>query len=136
MLTTSAIRQIVECITYKPGWTLLLNQDRRGVYVQASVSVESDATLDPTRRSSERLPWKSGKRYLSPHMCRQEIVGAVYGLFQDAEIHEMREWFRYRGASIYNPHLDPDVLVEVARRRSSFCLRDNAMSMVEAASAA
>lgn len=44
---------------------------------------------------------------------------------------EMREFFRYRGASIYNPHIDPDVLVDVARKASSFNMRDNAMSMTE-----
>jgi hypothetical protein len=136
VITTSAMREIVERITYKPGWTILFGEDRRGAFVQASVSIESDATLDPTRKTTERTPWKSGKRYLSPHMCRQEIVGAVYGLFQDAEVHEMREWFRYRGASIYNPHLDPDALVDIARKRSSFCLRDDAMTMVEGANAA
>lgn len=65
-------------------------------------------------------------------MCRQEIVGTAFGLIRDAEEHETREWFRYRGASIFNPHLDPDVLVEVARKKTSFVTRTNAMSMEEA----
>ena len=64
-------------------------------------------------------------------MCRQEIVAAVYGAIEKAELHEIREFFRYKGASIFNPHLDPDVLAEVAKKKSSFNVRENAMSMIE-----
>ena len=64
-------------------------------------------------------------------MCRQEIVSAVYGAIEKAELHEIREWFRYRNASIFNPHLDPDVLAVVARKRSSFNTRANPMTMAE-----
>ena len=83
--------------------------------------------------TGEPCTWKSGKRYLSIYMCRQEIVGAVFGLIKDAEMHEIREWFRYKGASIFNPHLDPDVLAEVAKKKASFNVRENAMTMEEAA---
>ena len=124
---------IVDTITYKPGWTVLFRWSADRPYVQLSVDVTSDLTLDPTGKSTARTPWKSGKRYLSKYMCSQEIVGAVFGLIKDAEMHEVHEWFRYRGASIYNPHLDPEALVELARKRSSFVVRDNAMSMEEPA---
>jgi hypothetical protein len=130
----SEIREIIGAITYKPGWSVLVafeNGIERRPYIQLAVDERSDATLDPTGKTAERTPWKSAKRYLSYHMCRQEIVGAVMGLISDAEMHEVREWFRYRGASIFNPHLDPDVLVEVARKRASFNVRQNAMTMVE-----
>lgn len=124
-------REIVDAITYKPGWSFLLGRDGERWFLQASVSTESDLTMDPTRRTADRTPWKSGKRYLSPFMCRQEVVGVVFSVIQDAEMHEAREWFRYRGASIFNPHLDPDVLAQVARRRASFCVRADAMGMAE-----
>lgn len=130
------IREIVEAITYKPGWTIEIklegNLSQGGrPFIQLSVDERSDATLDPTGKTTERTPWKSAKRYLSYHMCRQEIVGAVMGLITDAEMHEVREWFRYRNASIFNPHLDPDALVTIARKASSFNVRANAMSMIE-----
>lgn len=124
---------IVRSITYKPGWTITLRAEPGRMYVQLSVDERSDLTLDPTGKTEVRTPWKSAKRYLSPHMCKQEVVGAVFGLIKDAEMHEVHEWFRYKGASIFNPHLDPDVLAEVARKRSSFVFRENAMSMEEAA---
>ncbi|WP_062120293.1 hypothetical protein [Aureimonas sp. AU40] len=130
-MTIDEIREIVSAITYKPGWTLSVGLDGNRPFIQASVSIESDLTADPTRKTTERTPWKSGKRYLSTFMCRQEIVGAVFGMIKDAEEHEVREWFRYRNASIFNPHLDPDVLVTIARKAASFNVRDNAMSMSE-----
>ncbi|UFS66922.1 hypothetical protein LO749_20730 [Paracoccus denitrificans] len=133
MMTTAEMWEILREISYKPGWRFIFDTTGERPFIQVAVGVESDLTLDPTGRTDERTPWRSGKRYLSPHMCRQEIVGAVFGLIKDAEMHEIHEWFRYRGASIYNPHLDPDVLVGVARRAASFNVRENAMSMEEVA---
>jgi hypothetical protein len=123
------MKTIIDSITYKPGWTILLRSDDGRPYIQAEVGIESDLTMDPTRRSTERTPWRSAKHYLSVHMCRQEVVGAVYGLIRAAEEHEMREWFRYKGASIFNPHLDPDMLAFLASRKHAFNTRESPMTM-------
>lgn len=133
MIDLGKVREIVAAISYKPGWTAAVVATNDNWFVQLSVSEESDASLDSVSRDGTRTPWKSGKRQLSKHMCRQEIVGVVFDLIKAAEIHEVHEWFRYRGASIYNPHLDPDVLVSIARKASSFVTRENAMSMEEVA---
>lgn len=130
-MTHEEIVSIISAITYKPGWKLLVGLDGTRPFIQVAVDETSDASLDSHTRDGTRTPWKSGKRYLSPHMCRQEVVGAAFALIKDAELHETHEWFRYRGASIFNPHLDPDVLVGVAKKASSFITRDNAMSMEE-----
>tara|TARA_R110000851_G_scaffold59347_2_gene137345 strand:- start:378 stop:749 length:372 start_codon:yes stop_codon:yes gene_type:complete len=121
---------IISDITYRPGFKFLVGEDGDRMYVQMEVSVESEFSLSPF--THQREAWKSGKAFLSMHMCRQEIVGAVFGVIRSAEEHEMREWFKYKGASIYNPHLDPDALADVARRKSSYNFRKNAMSMDEA----
>lgn len=125
-MTREEMADLVSAISYKPGWTFILADDGRPF-------LQSDLTMAPTGKTTERTPWKSGKRYLSTHMCRQEVVGSVFALIKDAEMHEIHEWFRFRGASIYNPHLDPDALVDLARKRSSFVWRENAMSMSEGA---
>jgi hypothetical protein len=130
MTTLDDMERIVSAISYKPGWKIeFVPTDRP--YIQLHVSEESDAALDSAQRNGTRTPWRSAKRYLTLHMCNQEIVGAVFGLIKDAELHETHEWFRYKGASIFNPHIDPDVLVAVARKRSSFVTRQNAMTMEE-----
>lgn len=126
------MQALIEAITYKPGWSIYFEIDEAGLpYVQIGVDATTEASLDSTKRDGTRTPWRGSRRYLSPAMCRQEIVGAVFGLIKDAESHEMREWFRFMGASIHNPHIDPLALVAVARKASNFDLRDNAMSMVE-----
>lgn len=128
MLLDSQIIAIVQAVSYKPGWDIRVSWDRDRPYIQL------EATTDDSTGAHEPVTWKSGKRYLSPHMCRQEIVGACFALIRDAEEHEMREWFRYKGAAIFNPHLDPDALAELAKRKSSFNARENAMSMEEGTS--
>lgn len=131
-MTNEELFELVSQITYKPGWRIgfhaIAAMPEERPYVQLHVGVGSDASVDP-RGSGKRAPWSSGKRYLSKHMCRQEVVGTVLALILAAEEHEAREWFRYKGASIYNPHLDPDVLVSVARRKDSFNVREDAMGM-------
>lgn len=114
---------LVQQCSYKPGWYINFLLDDRP-YIQLQVAGTDSQTGKPT-------VWCSGKRYLSQHMCRQEIVGAVFSLIKDAEMHELHEWFRYKGASIFNPHIDPDVLVVVASKAENFNMRENAMTMQE-----
>lgn len=123
-LTKQEMMDIVDAITYKPTWCINLKEEGNDLYVQVSATTLDSLTLVPTT-------WKGGKHYLSRWMCRQEVVGVVFSAIEKAELHEMREFFRYKGASIYNPHLDPDALVPVAKKACSFNMRDNAMSMTE-----
>lgn len=133
MMHPPEAQAIVDACSYKPGWTIKLHCEgtqtpanmRPKLYVQLSVTPAPGA-VSPHGGAPE-VPWKSGKRYLSPHMCRQEVVGVIWGLIKDAETHEAAEWFRYKGRCIYNPHLDPDVLAEVAGKATSFNVRHNAM---------
>lgn len=123
-LTKQEMSDIVSAITYKPTWCVHLREDGRGMYVQIEATTLDSVTF-------ESSTWTGGKTYLSEWMCRQEVVGVVFSAIEKAELHEIREFFRYKGASIYNPHLDPDVLVEVAKKASSFNVRENAMTMNE-----
>lgn len=127
-MNRSEVAEIISHCSYKPNWNIHIKSEEDGTqYIQLEVKDGMDSV------TLQRTDWKSGKRYLSKWMCRQEIVGVVFGLIKDAEMHEIHEFFRYKGASIYNPHLDPDVLADVAKRKSSFVMRENAMSMIEGA---
>lgn len=123
-LTIEQMKSLVGACTYKPGWEIIFDNDGERPFVQIAATTLCSV-------SGEASAWKSGKTYLSPYMCRQEVVSAVYGAIEKAELHEIREFFRYKGASIFNPHLDPDVLAEVAKKKESFNMRDNAMTMEE-----
>jgi len=126
--------ELIALITYKPGWSIEAHQDdAQKVYVQLSVSAFAEASMDSVKRDGTRTPWKSSRRYLTPSMCKQELVGVIFDLIKAAELHEAHEWFRYKNASIYNPHLCPDALAVLSRKKESFVVRKNAMSMVEEA---
>lgn len=136
MIRIVEVADIVDACTYKPGWRIYLRSDP--VYGREAMRHYLQIEVDATARAAVSSvaphpvePWKSGKRYISLHMCRQEIVGVIFDLIKGAEDHELREWFRYKGASIYNPHLDPDALAIVAKRKSSFVMRGNPISMKE-----
>lgn len=121
-------QDIINAITYKDGWHILYGESEGRPYVQ--IAVDSSADIAKCAFTGAIVPWKSGKRYLSPHMCRQEVVCTVLGAIKDAEAHETHEWFKYKGAAIYNPHLDPDKLVDFAKL-SNMNMRANAMTMEE-----
>lgn len=123
-LSKQEMHDIVDAITYKPTWCIHLKEEDGDMYVQIEATTLDSITREPST-------WKGGKTYLSQWMCRQEIVGVVFSAIEKAEMHEMREFFRYKGASIYNPHLDPDALVTVAKKACNFNVRDNAMTMTE-----
>lgn len=117
-------KELVESITYKPGWYFRTGVEDDRMWVQVGVTDETEISFDPIE--GKMIPWRGAKHYLSKHMCRQEVVGTVFHA-----IDEVKEWFRYKGRSIYNPHLDPDALVEVAKYKENFNTRDNAMTMDE-----
>jgi len=125
-MNATEIQEILNKITYKPGWSIIFERNKNG---RPFIQIQVDDTLDA--KTKKITYWKSGKRYLSTFMCSQEIVGVAFDLIKGAEDHEMREWFRYKGAAIYNAHLDPDALFEVARKKKNFVVRQNSMSMEE-----
>lgn len=115
--------ETLNMITYKPGWSILCGEDVRGIYVQACCET---GICSVTKKPA---PWKGRKQYVSEWMCKQEIVGIAFSLIRDAEMHEVHEWFRYKGASIFNPHLNPDALADLASKQSSFCVRADSMKV-------
>lgn len=120
---------IIGNITYKRGWYFRAGIEDCRMWIQIGVTADAEIAYDPIAK--EVVPWRGAKHYLSPYMCRQEVVGTVHHAIQRAEMHELNEWFRYRGRSIYNPHLDPDKLAEFASKKENFNTRDNAMTMDE-----
>lgn len=63
------------------------------------------------------LGWGYGRKWhVSPHATESEIVlTCLKAAITDAE-HEVREGFRYKGACIFQPHIDVNALVEACQR--------------------
>ena len=111
MLTVPEMKAILRDIKYKDGYyfELLADGDKDGRwYVQISF-------LRPDIVTGESGWGKSGKRYVSPHMCKSEFVALCMGTVLALEEHEARENFKYRNRRIYGPHIDVDALYEAAR---------------------
>lgn len=63
--------------------------------------------------------------YLWPGMESTGIVKTAWAATLAAEEHEAREQFRYRGVKVFNPHLDIDALVGVARYKTGIADTDD-----------
>ncbi|AMO44160.1 hypothetical protein DSS3P8_102 [Roseobacter phage DSS3P8] len=121
---------IIAEITYKPGWYFRVGyDDYTRMWVQVGVTEEAEISFDPIE--GKKVPWRGAKHFLSEHMCRNEIVSTVFHAIERAEMHEVKEWFRYKKRSIFNPHIDPDALAALASKAVNFNTRENAMTMEE-----
>lgn len=104
------VTDIVADIHYRPEYWYRVELDEHGrVYVQ----------LEHNRLDARTAKWGRGtssRYYVSDEARTSQIVRACLGLAIGYEEHEVREFFRYRGAQVFGPHIDVDALVEVAER--------------------
>lgn len=65
------------------------------------------------------------KWVLSLHSTNSEIVRAAFKAVEAAALHEVQEAFKFRGARIYNPHMDLEELADCINSHAiSVSLRD------------
>lgn len=73
---------------------------------------------DPNGKCNETgkpMPWWGRKFYISPHMTDGEIVQTIFLACKIAMEHELREQFKYKGVSVFDPHYDIEELVGLHR---------------------
>lgn len=109
-MTPDEMREILNEITYKPGYSIYLRQDpgEYRFYVQVAFNRPDIVT------GKMGTGW-SGKRYVSTHMCRSEFIAMCFGTFLALEEHECREYFKWKNRRIYGPHINVDALWEAAK---------------------
>ncbi|AXQ68415.1 hypothetical protein HOT99_gp202 [Caulobacter phage CcrBL10] len=120
MRTPQSIRDVVDRVSY-PGFEFLLSTSHAEVWLQVSCK---DGVNTVT---GEPEAWKGRKWKLSYYATDTEIVQTAWAAVERALLHEASELFKYRGAAIYNRHLDVDLLAELAVRPDAEDSRDNAM---------
>lgn len=103
MQTLESITAIVANCQFN-DWTFFVGNDGR-TYLQVLFK-------DKDRISGEESIQRCRKWYLSDHMVNSEVVRTAYKAVEAAVIHEAQEAFKYRGARVYNPHLDLDQLAD------------------------
>ena len=94
-----------------PDYAFYVKEDARGaVYLQAAYSERDTITgkldVQVTRK------W-----FLSPEMCKSEIVATAFKCIMTSMEHRTREWFTYHKKAIYQPHYDVDALCSICEER-------------------
>lgn len=57
-----------------------------------------------------------------------DIIKVAFMATLAAEEHEAREEFKYKGVSVFGPHLDVDALVDLAKKKANLDLREEVMA--------
>ena len=116
--TLQEIRDIVGLCSFD-DWNILVRMDGNRPYLQVHTPNGKDA------ETGLPMEWTGRKWMLSPHMCKNEIVATAFKAVMTAMEHEVRESFRYRGVAIFNPHQDPDKLVDFVSDGANIQERNN-----------
>lgn len=119
MRTFEEMKEIISFCRY-PDFDLLVREDAGGrAYLQVSCP---NGTCNVT---GEPLSWRGAKQFLSPHMCKNELVSVAFKAIREAIDHETKERFTYRGLRIFDPHIDPELLVELMNRKDVLNTRES-----------
>lgn len=95
--STEAIGRVVERVAYRHGW--LFSVVGFGGYVEIAASL---MTVDADRGEPG---FQLGHRVaIDPTASEERVVAAVFAMIAEIEDHERREFFRYRGVKLYDPH--------------------------------
>jgi len=106
MITVAEMKEILSNIKYnEEGWEIVLRMDENRPYLQ----IRCDTGV--CNVTGEAFPWSGRKWFLSPHMCRSEIIRTAHKAVEAAVLHEMNEKFTYKGEMIFDPHIDLDAMV-------------------------
>lgn len=107
MKTFNELVLLLEKVSYKQGWELVVGRTMERPYLQWCFFGPCSVTGEPQRHYCRK--W-----FLSYHMTDGEVVQTAFGAALQAEEHECREFFKYDGKVIMNPHLSLEALVSRA----------------------
>jgi hypothetical protein len=123
MFTTDEIREIVAYMSYL-DWELRVLMDGDHPYLQVF-----GHGPDPKQNMKDEK-WSGRKFFISPHMCKNEIIRTGLLAVERAVAHEMYENILYKGFAIFTPHMDYEEIVEIMRDHSVIDSRDGGMQGV------
>lgn len=97
------IRSVVGLCVF-PEYVFEVTVDKRGaMYLQAHYTEPDVKTREPEKQFTRR--W-----FISPAMCKGEIVQTVFKCVMTSMEHRVREHFKYQARPIFGPHFDVDSL--------------------------
>lgn len=108
----NALREAVKSIAYK-DWQFIIDIESYGApYLQIRFE---DPTMTPTTQYCRK--W-----LLYPTMNVDDFIRTAWAAVLQAEEHEARERFAYKGRHVMSPHLSIDALVELSRWKKNLSL--------------
>lgn len=107
------IQHLINDIRYLEGWELYL------ISINFEYAYMYWGFRDVEGRQECRK-WLITLRTATPSDILQTALRAAI----DAQEHEVREQFRFKGKKIYGPHFDPEALVDFAGQRKNLSLKD------------
>lgn len=113
MKTLADIREIVARCAY-PGFEFKVDADGDIEQLYPWCQIVCHEGVDTT--TGQPASWTGRKWKLSFHMTDTEVVQTVWAAVQRAIIHETCELFKFKGAAIYDRHLDVHLLADLALR--------------------
>lgn len=97
--------EILSKIKYKPGFYVRLRHNDR---MYCTDIICSYTTYD-TDKPKIQVPICYSGVITHEHlekMSDTDLLAQIYNTILETEIHEAREWFKYKGVKIYDPHKD------------------------------
>lgn len=120
MFSEKEIREIVSNVAYL-DWVIKVPYDGERPYLQIH-----GHGPDP-KANMEDAQWSGRKWFISPHMCKNEIIRTAYKAIECAVAHEMNENFLYKDVAIMTPHMDYEEIVTVMTDHNCIDARENGM---------
>jgi hypothetical protein len=98
------LKRVASQITYKKGWTGQVDESH-GAYRFCVGFDAEDANNGASFRGSSRIVQirffaEDYLKLLDDHY----LVRELYRTFQELEMHECSEWFKYKGVAVFNEH--------------------------------
>jgi hypothetical protein len=107
-MTKEDLVGILTTVSYKDNFSFYVGED----YIQLHEQTECNRSGKPYLSKGRKWKW-------SQFMTKSEVVTTCMKAVLQYEEHEARENFKYKGLSIFDPHMDVEKLYEL-RMRSDF----------------
>jgi hypothetical protein len=118
------IRGAIERIAY-PGFTIELIDDE-WIAMEGPLYLRVRCDNGVCNVTGKPMGWTGRKWRLSEYMTDGDVVQTAFMAVMDANEHETRELFTYRGVSVFDPHYDIEKLVELRRQPDALKEREAA----------
>lgn len=109
MITRKDLQEVLDSITYKPGYFFKIQSQPLGIILEAKFPDSDNPFKKVSVSSYEGFPYNSLRG-----IDRDYIIDAAFRIAKRFENHEVEEWFKVNQKHHINPHPDgPEKTYEI-----------------------